>query len=703
MPFFQRSFRRTVAAAILPLVAGAAGAQDDPNLWLEDAGSPEAMHWVASENAKTMSVLEADPRFAVFKAQALAIEQGGDRIPFAQRIGDGLWNFWQDANHVKGVWRVASPTSYDAGGAPAWKTVLDLDQVAAAEHANLVWKGVQCEATRERRCLVALSDGGGDAATLREFDLRRGRFVRGGFELPHSKQSAVWEGEDALVVAREWVAGELTTSGYPYVVKRLRRGQPLSAAVEVFRGSASDARLRVRSFADSQGRRAVLIQRGVTFFEWETWLVTRTGVEKLALPGKASVVALFDGQLIVKLDEDWAAAGSRVAQGALAAVDLAQARARPADLHPTMVLAPTARQAIEEVASTRHGLLVTLLDNVRGRARLLERARDGAWTPTALALPDDAAVTIADASPRSDTAYLSIAGALQPQSQWRVDVRQARATRLRSLPDQFDTSREVVEQFEAASSDGTRIPYSVIHRKDAALDGTQPTILHAYGGFGVSEIPTYRGWMGKLWLERGGAYVVANIRGGGEFGPPWHEAGLKTKRQIVYDDFAAVARDLIARGITSPRRLGTMGSSNGGLLVGVEMTQHPELWSAVDIGVPLLDMLRYEQIAAGALWVGEYGSVSDPQQREFLARISPYANLRRGTAYTRALVWTTTKDDRVGPQHARKFAARLAELGIPYYFYEFTEGGHGADANLDELAHTDALEYVYFARQLMDP
>ena len=703
MTFLQRSFRRTVAAAILPLVAGAAGAQDDPYLWLENVDSPEAMHWVASESAKTMSVLEADPRFAVFKAQALAIEQGGDRIPFAQRIGDGLWNFWQDASHVKGVWRVASPTSYDAGGAPAWKTVLDLDQVAAAEHANLVWKGVQCEATRERRCLVALSDGGGDAATLREFDLRRGRFVRGGFELPRSKQSAVWESEDALVVAREWVAGELTTSGYPYVVKRLRRGQPLSAAVEVFRGSASDARLRVRSFADSQGRQAVLIQRGVTFFDWETWLVTRSGVEKLALPGKASVVALFDGQLVVKLDEDWAAAGSRVAQGTLVAVDLAQARARPADLRPTMVLAPTARQAIEEVASTRHGLLVTLLDNVRGRARLLERARDGSWTPTALALPDDAAVTIADASPRSDTAYLSVAGALQPQSQWRVDVRQARATRLRSLPDQFDASREVVEQFEAASSDGTRIPYSVIHRKDRALDGTQPTILHAYGGFGVSEIPTYRGWMGKLWLERGGAYVVANIRGGGEFGPPWHEAGLKTKRQIVYDDCAAVARDLIVRGITSPRRLGIMGSSNGGLLAGVEMTQHPELWSAVDIGVPLLDMLRYEQIAAGALWVGEYGSVSDPQQREFLARISPYANLRRGTAYGRALVWTTTQDDRVGPQHARKFAARLAEFGIPYYFYEFTEGGHGADANLEELARTDALEYVYFARQLMDP
>jgi prolyl oligopeptidase len=273
---------------------------------------------------------------------------------------------------------------------------------------------------------------------------------------------------------------------------------------------------------------------------------------------------------------------------------------------------------------------------------------------------------------------------------------------LRALPAQFDGTRDTVEQYEATSSDGTRIPYFIVHPKDMPLDGTHPTILYAYGGFAVSESPRYLGTMGKLWLEHGGVYVLANIRGGGEFGPAWHEAGLKTKRQIIYDDFAAVGRDLVARKVTSERHLGIMGGSNGGLLMGVEMTEHPDLWNAVDIQVPLLDMLRFEQIAAGASWVGEYGSVSNPDERAFLAKISPYQNLRRDVKYPTALVWTTTKDDRVGPQHARKFAARLSEYGIPYYYYEVIEGGHGAGANLKERAHTNALEYVYFTRQLMD-
>ena len=700
---------RAVAATVtLLLVASAAMAQGDssasgnadPYIWLEKVDSPEAMQWVRAENEKTESGLERDPRFASFRAQALSIEQGQDRIPFAQRLDGGLWNFWQDAEHSRGVWRVASPASYDQGGSPAWKTVLDLDRLAAAERANWVWKGASCDARHEFRCLVALSDGGEDAVTLREFDLRQGRFADGGFELPRSRQSAVWQDADTVVVAREWQAGELTKSGYPYIVKRLKRGRPLSEALEVYRGSATDARLKVTAFSDAQGRQAVVIQRGVTFFDWETRLLTPRGAVRLNLPAKSSVVALFDGQLVVKIDEDWIAGGRRFAQGALVAVDLARARTGAPDLRPSLIIAPTARQSIERVAATGAALLVTSLDNVRGRARVFKRSRDGTWRSALVPLPDDATIEIDSSSPRATTAYLSVAGTLQPQSQWRIEG--TRALLLRSLPAQFDASRDVVEQFEATSTDGTRIPYSVTHPAGMALDGSHPTILHAYGGFGVSETPSYDGALGKLWLEQGGVYVVATIRGGGEFGPSWHEAAVKTKRQIAYDDFAAVGRDLVARGITSTRRLGVMGASNGGLLMGVEMTQHPELWGAVDIGVPLLDMQRYEQIAAGSLWVGEYGSAAKPDERDFLAKISPYANLRRGVAYPRALVWTSSKDDRVGPQHARKFAARLSEYGIAHDFYEFTEGGHGADANLAQVADTDALEYLYFVRQLMD-
>jgi len=327
---------------------------------------------------------------------------------------------------------------------------------------------------------------------------------------------------------------------------------------------------------------------------------------------------------------------------------------------------------------------------------------DGSWTTQPFDLPASVSSFVASADPHGSAAFISVTGFLTPSSLWLADAARMTVSRVKSVAPKFDASRDVVEQLEATSTDGTKIPYYVVHPKGMQLDGTNPTILYAYGGFEISLTPNYSATLGKLWLEQGGVYALANIRGGGEFGPAWHDAGLKTKRQIVYDDFAAVAEDLIARKITSPPRLGIMGGSNGGLLMGVEMTQHPELWGAVDIQVPLLDMLRFEQIQAGTSWVGEYGSVSVPAERAFLQTISPYHNLRPGVKYPEPLVWTTTKDDRVGPQHARKFAAKLNAMGIPYLFYEVVEGGHGAGANLKEQAHTSALEYTYFARKLID-
>jgi prolyl oligopeptidase len=713
MPHFPR-FRRPALLAML--VAGAAAAQnppapasaasapaDDPYVWLESVDSPDAMKWVRAENEKTLSVLEKDPRFASFHEQALAIAQTRDRIPMPAQADGRVYNFWQDSEHVRGLWRVTTQKDYDAGGAPSWKPVLDLDRLAADEKANWVWEGANCEPKLRRRCMLSLSDGGEDAVTVREFDLGTAAFVKGGFVLPKGKQREAWVDGDTLLVAREWAPGELTTSGYPFVVKRLKRGEAPDKAVEVFRGKADDGGYGVTptSYMDAAGRRALLIERPLSTFESEKYLVTPAGVKKLALPLKADVLELFDGQLLVKAGERWQAGGVDVPQGALVALDLARATANPQALQPVVVFAPGPRQTIEGAAPTRDALLVTTLDNVRGRIALL-RHHGGKWTSEALALPDNTTVRVVDADARSGVAYVSVAGYLQPSGLWRADTTHAKVAQIRALPPQFDASRDEVEQYEAASSDGTKIPYFIVHPKDMKLDGANPTILYAYGGFEVSLSPGYNATAGKLWLEHGGVWVVANIRGGGEFGPAWHEAGLKMKRQIIYDDFAAVARDLVARKVTSPRRLGIMGGSNGGLLMGVEMTQHPELWNAVDIQVPLLDMIRFEQIAAGTSWVGEYGSVSVPEERAFLARISPYAQLKRDVKYPRALVWTTTKDDRVGPQHARKFAARLSEFGVPYYYYEVIEGGHGAGANLKERAHTSAIEYTYFARQLMD-
>jgi prolyl oligopeptidase len=539
---------------------------------------------------------------------------------------------------------------------------------------------------------------------VREFDLPSGQFVAGGFLLPHGKQTTAWADPDTLLVSREWAPGELTASGYPYIVKAVKRGQPLSSATEVFRGAASDGGYGVtpQTLHDGEGHQALLIIRPLSTFEAETYLVTQAGVKKLDLPLKSQVDDMVAGRLLVQLSEDWTTNGAHFAQGALVSIKLEDATADPTHLKPTLVYAPGPRESIESVAATKSNLMVELYENVRGRAVVYTPTADGGWTHRRLDLPDNASISLVSTDAHSERAFLSVTSFLTPTTLWLANAADGRLAQVKALSPKFDASKDTVDQYEATSKDGTKIPYFIVHPKDMPLNGANPTILYAYGGFQVSMTPSYSGAMGKLWLERGGVYVLANIRGGGEFGPAWHDAGLKTHRQRIYDDFAAVAHDLIARKITSPRRLGIQGGSNGGLLMGVEFTQHPELWHAVDIQVPLLDMLRYEKIAAGSSWVGEYGSVSNPDERAFLASISPYNNLKPGVDYPEPFIWTTTKDDRVGPQHARKFAAKLSAMGKPYLFYEVTEGGHGSGANLREKAHTGALEMTYFIRKLMD-
>jgi prolyl oligopeptidase len=691
---------------LLPLmIVASARAEDvaDPYLWLEQVDSPRAMQWVEQENGKTTAVLESDPRYASLYEEALQIAQAKDRIPVPRMLNGAVYNLWQDSEHVRGIWRRTTPQSYRSD-APAWTTVLDLDALSSAEKANWFLRGIACSEPVEQHCMLDLSDGGEDAVSSREFDLTSMQFVKQGFALPRGKQSSAWEDDHTLLVAREWEPGELTDSGYPFVIKRLKRGQPLTAAHELYRGTRQDGGYGVSPLVlhDSAGHRVILIQRPLTTFESEFYLVSGNQIARLGLPGKALIQDLVDGQLIVSLAQDWTPKpGAMFAQGSLVSVDLKSLTQDPEHLKPILVYAPGARESFDAASATRSALLVTISDNVKGRA-CIYRWKAG-WQRTQLPLPDNAAVAVVDSTQHSDEAFLSVAGFLQPSSLWQVDARQGNVPeKIKTLPSKFDASRDVVEQFQATSTDGTQIPYFIVHPIDMKLDGSNPTILNAYGGFQISSTPFYSANIGKLWLEKGGVFVLANIRGGGEFGPAWHEAGLKTHRQIIYDDFTAVARDLIARRITSARHLGIEGGSNGGLLMGVEYTQHPELWNAVDIQVPLLDMLRFEKIAAGTSWVGEYGSVSNPSEAAFLASISPYHNIRKGVQYPQALIWTTTKDDRVGPQHARKFAARLSEFGIPYLFYEVIEGGHGSGANLKEKAHTTALEMTYFVRKLMD-
>ncbi len=678
-----------------------ADAAADPYLWLEELNGPKALDWVKGQNARTLGVLQADPHFAGFHAEALKLGGAADRIPYPRIINRRLYNFWQDSAHVRGIWRTTTLEEYGKAQ-PAWTTVLDLDTLAATEKQNWVWHGADCDSPSRQRCLIRLSDGGEDAVTVREFDLGTGQFVPGGFTLPRGKQDVAWASEDTLLVSREWAPGELTTSGYPYIVKSLARGTPLSNATEVYRGDSSDVSTGPFAITDGQGHRALGVVRAETFWETEQWLFTRAGLRQVAMPRKANFQDLVQGRLLIRLAEPWTANGATFIAGSLVSVDLAEATADPAHLKPAAVFVPGPRETFDGTEATRDRLIVTTYDNVRGRAFIYTPEAGGGWTRRAIALPDNSSLFAVAADDKSSDAFLGVTGFLAPTTLVHVNADADTVMVTKAIAAKFDASGLVVEQLEATSKDGTKIPYFVVRPKALKSNGTNPTILYAYGGFEASMTPNYDETMGKLWLEHGGVYVLANIRGGGEFGPAWHEAGLKTHRQRIYDDFAAVAQDLIRRRITSPRRLGIQGGSNGGLLMGVEFTQHPELFHAVDIQVPLLDMLRYEQIQAGASWVGEYGSVSVPEERAFLASISPYHNLKAGVKYPEPLVWTTTKDDRVGPQHARKFAAKLGAMKIPYLFYEVIEGGHGSGANIKERAFTDALEFTYFTRQLME-
>ena len=678
------------------------GAAGDKYAWLEDVSSERSMAWVNAENARTAKVLESDPRYAANYDAALKVAEDPTRLAFPALRGDEVYNNWRDAKNPRGLWRKTTLASY-LTPTPQWQPVIDYDQLGRDEKIGWVGRGASCLYPNDQHCMVALSAGGEDATTEREFDLKSGKFVTAGFTLPSSKQNLAWVDADTLLVARNWGGDTMTKSGYPFVVKEWKRGTPLESAKTMYSGAATD---EVGSFPavlhDAQGHTLVMVTRGVTFFSYETYVRTARGMERLALPGKASVSGMVDGRVLVELRENWTPEGqtAHFVQGSLLELKLADVLRDPAHLKPSVIFQPTEKEFLQGASTTRGHLVLTTLENVQGRAYIYTPGAHG-WTKSRIALPDNLAVDVATASDADDTFFLSVTGFLTPTSLWLGDAGTAKVSSAKSQAPLFDASRDVVEQLSATSKDGTRVPYFVVHRKDLKYDGSNPTLLTAYGGFEVSNTPAYSAYLGKLWLEKGGVFVLANIRGGGEFGPAWHEAGLKTNRQRIYDDFAAVGQDLVTRKITSPRHLGIQGGSNGGLLMGVEMEQHPDLWNAVVIQIPLLDMLAFEHIAAGASWVGEYGSVSVPAERAFLASISPYNQLKPDVKYPEPLIFTTTKDDRVGPQHARKFAAKMSEYHLPYFYNEITEGGHGSGADLKQQAGTSAMTYTYLQRKLM--
>ncbi len=691
------------------LTAASVKAADD-FLWLEEVDGDRALAWVKEQNDKTLGVLTADPRYDTFRQEALAILTAQDRTPVPRFRAGGIDNFWQDQEHVRGLWRRTTLAGYRSK-TPAWQTVLDIDALSKAENANWIWKGANCLEPAETTCLVNLSDGGKDAVVVREFDAAAKTFVDGGFNLPEGKHSVTWMDKDTLLIATDFGPGTLTESGYPYIVKSLKRGQTLDQATEVYKGAQGDGGYGVDPYVmrDAKGSvLAVLVNRPLDTFRSEVWEIVDGKPVKLNLPERVTLRGAMAGEdpsLVFSAEQAWELDGRKVNPGTLMAVAFETLRPRAqsevvASNADHSVFEPSARQSVEDVDVFDNKIIATIYDNVRGRVSVFTRKGESGWDEARPPVPDNVAIHLGSSDRAAMKIFLTLEGFLTPSTLALADVATAKTETVRQAPARFDASKDAVEQFEATSSDGTRIPYFLVRPKTAPTDGTTPTLMFGYGGFQVSETPSYKPELGKLWLERGGAYVLTNIRGGGEFGPAWHQSALKGNRQLAFDDFAAIAADLSSRRITSPAHLAIYGRSNGGVLTSVTLTQHPELIGGAVIESPLVDMLRYHELPPGASWMGEYGDPRIPEEAAFIAKYSGYQNARPGMNYPQVYITTNTHDDRVHPGHARKFAARLQKMGYQALYYEETNGGHSNDSDPILNSQRWARHYVYLARQL---
>ncbi|MDO9362114.1 MAG: prolyl oligopeptidase family serine peptidase [Sphingopyxis sp.] len=699
--------RASIAALALScsFAAVTAAAQDakDPYLWLEDIEGKKALDWVKKENAATDKLIVGRAGFEADRKRAREILDDDRQIAEPGEVmGDTITNFWRDAANPRGLWR-QSPLDAYLAGKPAWTTLIDVDALGKAEKQSWVWHGADCLAPDYKRCLVSLSPGGTDADIVREWDRTTKSFVDGGFTLPQAKSSVTWENGDTLLVATDYGAGSMTASGYPRIVKRWKRGTPLSAAEIVAEGEVEDVGMNVFAFTDGD-KRWPMISRGKTFYTADTKLPNIDGSRYISsiIPDSASVRDVIDGQLIIFLNKDWA----NIAAGSLVSLSLED---MSADRQVKIITAmtPTKAQAIENVSATDNILWVKALDDVEGKLFALHRDRaTGEWSQKDVPLAANATVQIAGTVGKRDIVLATAETMLMPPTLYAVSEGKAPQA-VQSLPATFDAGNMTVEKRFATSKDGTKIPYFLARKKGAT--GPVPALVHAYGGFRAAQTPSYltgqpyrAGPLGLFWVEDGNAYVLANIRGGGEYGPAWHEAALREKRQNSFDDLHAVAEDLVSAGISAKGKIAISGRSNGGVLVGAAMTQRPDLYGAVISGSPIKDMRRYNKMLAGASWVAEYGDPDVPGDWEFLSKYSPYQAVRKGVTYPPIFLYLSTKDDRVHPGHARKYAARLKEYGNSVYYHEYLEGGHSVGADHAEDAVRAAMLHAFLLRELVE-
>ncbi|SEK48201.1 prolyl oligopeptidase [Pseudoxanthomonas sp. GM95] len=692
----------------LALVAGiaASGAQaqetavtNDPYQWMEEVEGAKPLAWVKDQNAKTETELAGTPQFKQLEGDIRTILDSDAKIPYVEKIGDHYYNLWKDKNHARGVWRRTTLAEYRKPN-PTWETVLDIDALNAAEKETWVWHGAECRKPDNTRCLIALSRGGSDADVTREFDLTTKTWVEGGFYRPAAKGGLGWIDADTVYVYTDFGEGSLTSSGYPRIVKEWKRGTPLASAKVVYEGKADDMYIAAGHDA-TKGFERDFVTRTIAFYNDELYLRGKDGtLAKVDAPNSAQKSVQREW-LGLELREPWTVGGKTYKAGSFLVTRFDDFMAGKRDFD--VLFEPTDTTSLASATLTQHHIVLNVMQDVKNRLSVLTHT-DGKWVSAPLKVGDSAFGAIAASavdSEESDALWLTVTDYLTPTTLMLADADKpdAKIEPLKTMPTFFDASRDVIEQHFAVSKDGTKVPYFLVRPKDLKFDGTAPTLLYGYGGFEISMTPGYSGGIGKGWLEKGGVYAVANIRGGGEYGPRWHQAALKANRHKAYEDFAAVAEDLATRKITSPAHLGAQGGSNGGLLMGNMLTQYPQLFGAIVVQVPLLDMKRYSHLLAGASWMAEYGN-PDTADWDYIKTFSPYHLFDASKTYPPTLFMTSTRDDRVHPGHARKMAAKMLDAGKDVRYYENIEGGHGGAANNAQSAHMNALAYSFLWQQL---
>ena len=660
---------------------------NDEFLWLEDVESARALNWVKKQNKDSIKEFTSDSQFAQFERDALKIIESKDKIPYSTIEGNHVFNFWQDDIHIRGIWRRTSLEEYKKPK-PDWEILLDIDKLAEIENENWVWKGSHLLPQDYNRCILSLSRGGKDATVLREYDISQKCFVTNGFQLPEAKSGISWINENAVLVSTEFGSGSLSDSGYPTIVKLWKRGEPLSDAQVIMQIDKKEMGLWPSTQFRPE-RNYVVLTRATDFFTMEILLLNEDRkLQTVKLPKDAIFQGFWCDYAIAVLRSDW----RNVKQGSLVALNL-----KTDELFT--LFQPGKKCSVCYALTTQNSILLNILDNI-GNAIYEIQLKNGEWESKLLPFKEKGMLNIIGSNDCNSEYFIAFENFLSPTILYLCGSNIKEPIKIKSLPVKFDAKDMEFKQKFSTSKDGTEIPYYLVSKKGLKIDGNNPVLLYGYGGFEIPMMPGYRPITGKLWLEKGGVFVLSNIRGGGEFGPAWHQAALKKQRHKSFEDFISIAEDMIKNKITSPKKLAIMGGSNGGLLVGTIFTKRPELFKGVVCQVPLLDMLRYHKLLAGASWISEYGDPDDPNMRDYLANYSPYHNIVPNQNYPRVFFYTSTKDDRVHPGHARKMVAKMKKQGHHIHYYENIEGGHSAGANLKQQAKLSAMEFIYLHKVL---